>query len=61
MSQSEPAPVPDAESTRRETASLAILVDAGNVVQRAIEKSLFPLGLGVAQWRILSLAAAGLP
>jgi DNA-binding MarR family transcriptional regulator len=44
----------DAKAAAAEAGALMTLVDAGNIAQRALEKRLVPLGLSVAQQRILT-------
>jgi DNA-binding MarR family transcriptional regulator len=44
----------DKDVVRTETLPLMVLIDAGNVFGRALEKRLLPLNLGVAQQRILA-------
>jgi DNA-binding MarR family transcriptional regulator len=46
----------DKQDVRAETLPLMVLIDAGNVFERALEKRLSPLNLGVAQQRILAAA-----
>jgi DNA-binding MarR family transcriptional regulator len=53
--ESEEAVGMDTQGIRSATLPFIVLIDAGNVVQRALEKRLQHLGLSVAQQRILTL------
>jgi DNA-binding MarR family transcriptional regulator len=44
----------DKDAIRKETLPLMVLIDAGNVIERALEKRLLGLNLSVAQQRILT-------
>ncbi len=48
-------PSVDRDAVRRDTEPFMTLVDAANIAQRGLEKRLGPLGLSVAQQRILAL------
>lgn len=52
----------DKQQARLDTLPLMVLIDAGNVIERALEKRLLPLGIAVSQARILEfLYLAGQP